>query len=51
MQEVTVETTVAGLDYICRGISLISDDDHIAAERGQLIYEALYAQLGVNIAK
>ena len=44
-QAVMVEPIAAGLDFICQGIRLISADDHIAVERGQLIYDALYARL------
>jgi hypothetical protein len=45
VQEVTLEPAAPGLDLICRGIRLISPDDHVALERGRLIYDALYAQL------
>lgn len=45
VQEVTLESAAPGLDLICRGIRLTSPDDHVALERGFLIYEALYAQL------
>ena len=44
-QEIMVEPVAAGLDFICQGIRLISADDHMAVERGQLIYDALYARL------
>jgi hypothetical protein len=44
-QDVTVEAASAGLDVICRGLRLISPDDHTAIEHGRLIYEALYVQL------
>jgi hypothetical protein len=44
-QEVTVEPAAPGLDLICRGLRLTSPDDHVALERGALVYEALYAQL------
>jgi len=44
-QDVTLERIAEGLDFICRGIRLISENDQIAVERGQLIYEAVYAQL------
>ena len=44
-QDVTLESIADGLDFICRGMRLISEDDQIAVERGQLIYEALYAEL------
>ena len=45
IQEVTVEPAALGLDLICRGLRRISKDDFEAIERGQLIYEALYAEL------
>lgn len=44
-QEITLEPVAEGLDFICRGIRLISENDQIAVERGRLIYDALYAQL------
>lgn len=44
-QDITLESTAAGLDVICRGLRLISLDDRTATEHGRLIYEALYAQL------
>ena len=44
-QEITMEPAAAGLDLICRGMRLISTDDHLAIERGCLIYDSLYAQL------
>jgi hypothetical protein len=50
VQEVTLEPAAPGLDLICRGIRLISPDDHVALERGLLIYDALYAQLQGEIA-
>jgi hypothetical protein len=49
MQEVALEPAAPGLDLICRGIRLISPDDHIALERGRLIYDALYAKLQSEI--
>jgi hypothetical protein len=47
-QEIMVEPVAAGLDFICRGIRLISSDDHAAVAHGQLIYDALYAQLSTE---
>src|SRR5512138_3178728 len=44
-QDVTLEPRAEGLDFICRGLRLISKDDSIALQRGQLIYDAVYAQL------
>jgi hypothetical protein len=49
-QEVMVEPAAPGLDLICRGIRLTSPDDQVAIERGRLIYDALYAQLGADPA-
>jgi hypothetical protein len=43
--EVELEPAAPGLDLLCRGLRRISSDDHIALERGALLYEALYAQL------
>ena len=45
VQEVTLERVAEGLDFICRGMRLISQDDQVAVERGCLIYDAVYAQL------
>jgi hypothetical protein len=45
IQEVTLEPAAYGLDLICRGIRRSSPDDHVALERGRLIFEALYAEL------
>src|SRR4051812_12910970 len=50
VQEVNLEPGAFGLDLICRGIRLISPDDNVALERGNLIFEALYAQLAVEPA-
>ena len=44
VQEVLLEPAAPGLDIICRGIRLISPDDQTALERGNLLYDALYAQ-------
>jgi hypothetical protein len=51
VQEVTVEPAAPGLDLICRGIRLTSPDDLVALERGNLLYEALYAQLALEQAQ
>jgi hypothetical protein len=45
VQEVNVEAAASGLDLICRGIRLTSSEDNTALERGEIIYNALYAQL------
>jgi hypothetical protein len=50
VQEVALEPAAPGLDLICRGLRLNSPDDHVALERGALIYEALYAQLSHAMA-
>ncbi len=50
LQEVTVEPAAPGIDLICRGLSRISKDDFEALERGNLIYDALYAQLKSDLA-
>ena len=47
-QDIQLEPTAAGLDFICRGIRLISENDRLAIERGRLIYDALYAQLALE---
>jgi hypothetical protein len=51
IQEVTVEPAALGLDLICRGLRQISKDDFEAMERGNLIYDALYAQLKLDSVK
>ena len=48
VQQVHVEPAAAGLDLICEGLRLISDNDHEAVERGRLIYDALYARLSLS---
>jgi hypothetical protein len=49
IQDAAVEPAAPGLDLICRGIRLTSQDDWQALERGALIYEALYAELAAEI--
>jgi hypothetical protein len=46
VQAVPLEPASYGLNLICQGIRQTSPDDQTAIERGYLIYEALYAQLG-----
>jgi hypothetical protein len=48
VQEVLVEPAAQGLDLICTGIRLTSESDHVALERGALVYEALYAALAAD---
>lgn len=43
--EVQLEPIASGLDVLCQGVRQISPDDFVAIERGQLLYDALYAQL------
>ncbi len=45
VQEVALEPASPGLDLVCRGLRRISKDDFEAAERGCLVYDALYAEL------
>ncbi|MDQ6643903.1 MAG: chromate resistance protein [Chloroflexota bacterium] len=44
VQDIPLEPAAPGLDLICRGLRLISPDDHIALKHGRLLYDALYAQ-------
>ena len=44
VQDIPLEPAAPGLDLICRGLRLISPDDHMALEHGRLVYDALYAQ-------
>ncbi len=44
-QDAPLDSRAEGLDFVCRGLRLISKNDQIALERGQLIYDAIYAQL------
>jgi hypothetical protein len=48
-QAITVEPVAAGLDTLCRGLRLICPDDHAAVNQGCLIYDALYAQISVEL--
>ena len=47
-QDIMVEPVAAGLDFLCRGVRLISPDDQTALERGRMLYDALYAQLAIE---
>jgi hypothetical protein len=51
VQEVLIEPVAQGLDFICRGIRLISPDDWVALERGNLIFDGLYAQIASEESK
>ncbi|WIG58234.1 MAG: hypothetical protein OJF49_000979 [Ktedonobacterales bacterium] len=45
VQEIALEPLAPGLDALCRGLRRVSSDDHVALERGALLFDALYAQL------
>jgi hypothetical protein len=44
VQEVMVKAAASGLDTVCRGIRLASEDDKVAVDRGTLVYDVLYPQ-------
>jgi hypothetical protein len=48
VQELELEPAAPGIDLLCRGLRRISSDDQTALERGAVLYDALYAQLGVD---
>jgi hypothetical protein len=48
IQEIFLEPIAPGLDFICDGIRLTTPDDITALSRGNLIFEALYAQLSAK---
>lgn len=50
IQDVALEPAAPGLDLICRALRRISADDVEAIERGALIYDALYAELGLDVS-
>lgn len=50
MQDVSLEPAAPGLDLICRDLRRISADDREALERGAMVYDALYAELGAGIS-
>jgi hypothetical protein len=45
VQQVLLEPAATGLDLICEGLRLISNDDREAIEHGRVVYDALYARL------
>lgn len=45
VQAVNIEPAAAGLNLICEGLRLISQNDETAVGRGRLVYDALYARL------
>jgi hypothetical protein len=49
VQEVCLEPSATGLDAICHGIRMAEPDDKTALERGQFIYDALYAFVSSQI--
>ena len=50
MQDVSLEPAAPGLDLICRDLRRISADDREALERGAMVYDALYAELGAGVS-
>lgn len=48
VQPVKIEPAAPGLDLICEGLRLISQNDVEAIERGRVVYDALYARLSAN---
>jgi hypothetical protein len=48
IQEAAVEPAAPGLDLICRALRRTSADDDEALRRGQLLYDALYAELSAG---
>lgn len=50
IQDINIEATAPGLDFICRGIRRTSPDDYTALERGGFIFDALYAELAREVA-
>lgn len=51
IQAANVEPAAQGLDLICEGLRLISSDDTTAIERGQMVYDAVYARLALEMEK
>lgn len=51
VQEVSLEPAAPGLDLICSGIRLTSANDQEALNRGALLYDALYAQLVLEVTR
>lgn len=45
VNDVTPEPESFGLEAICLGIRQVCDSDHVALDKGALIYDALYAYL------
>ena len=50
VQEVTIEPVAPGLDFLCRGLRQISSDDQTALAHGAVLYDALYAQLAMEVS-
>lgn len=49
IQPVKVEPIAAGLDSICEGLRLISENDFEAVQCGCIVYDALYARLAAEV--
>jgi hypothetical protein len=48
IQEASVEPAAPGLDLVCRALRRTSADDDEAIQRGQLLYDSLYAELSAS---
>jgi hypothetical protein len=51
LQDAALEPIAAGLDAICRGVRRASKNDQTAIKRCKLVYEALYAELSVEVGR
>jgi hypothetical protein len=49
VQEALLEPMAAGLDQLARGVRLICRDDHEAIDKGQVLFEALYAVINADL--
>ena len=47
--DVELEPAAPGLDLLCRGLRLISQDDATALQRASVLYDALYAALAREV--
>ncbi len=51
VQEAPLEPLAPGLDVVCRGLRLISADDHEAITRSASIFDGLYAYLKQEVVQ
>ena len=51
IQAANVEPAAQGLDMICEGLRLISSDDAMTIARSQIVFDALYARLALNMER